>query len=80
MAGRRVEVHISQSREIDDILSSAANIPINGEGNFMTSVKVAQLSLKHRLNKNAKPRIVIFCGHPLKEELAEFEALGKRLR
>lgn len=46
----------------------------------MTAVKVAQLSLKHRINKNAKPRIVIFCGHPLDEEQSEFEELGKRLR
>ena len=46
----------------------------------MTAVKVAQLSLKHRMNKNAKPRIVIFCGHPLVEEQEEYERLGKRLR
>ena len=46
----------------------------------MTAVKVAQLSLKHRMNKNAKPRVVIFCGHPLEEEQVEFERLGKRLR
>ena len=46
----------------------------------MTAVKVAQLSLKHRMNKNAKPRVVIFCGHPLDEEQVEFERLGKRLR
>ena len=85
----RVELHITQSREIGDILSAVANIPISksltfsheillnqvfnhnhtdGKGNFMTAVKVAQLSLKHRMNKNAKPRVVIFCGHPLLEE------------
>jgi len=53
---------------------------LDGKGNFMTAVKVAQLSLKHRMNKNAKPRVVIFCGHPLDEEQGEFESLGKRLR
>ena len=53
---------------------------LDGKGNFMTAVKVAQLSLKHRMNKNAKPRVVIFCGHPLDEEQVEFERLGKRLR
>lgn len=46
----------------------------------MTAVKVAALSLKHRINKNAKPRIIIFCGHPLEEEQSEYERLGKRLR
>jgi len=92
--GFRAELHITQSREIGDILTAVSNIPISeckfavltkfllsdGKGNFMTAVKVAQLSLKHRINKNAKPRIVIFCGHPLEEELGDFEALGKRLR
>lgn len=61
-------------------MTAVSNIPINGKGNFMTAVKVAQLSLKHRMNKNAKPRVVIFCGHPLEEELVEYERLGKRLR
>ena len=107
-------MHITQSREIGDILTAVSNIPISklrkicgrlveekafttefdfeneltnflssfldGKGNFMTAVKVAQLSLKHRMNKNAKPRVVIFCGHPLEEEQVEFERLGKRLR
>jgi len=36
--------------------------------------------LKHRINKNAKPRVVIFCGHPLEEDVASFEQLGQRLR
>jgi len=79
-AGNRCELHITQSREIGDILTAVANIPINGKGNFITAVKVAQLSLKHRMNKNAKPRVVIFCGHPLEEDVAEYERLGKRLR
>jgi len=46
----------------------------------MTAVKVAALSLKHRTNKHAKPRIIIFCGHPLEEEQSEYEKLGKKLR
>jgi len=40
-AGNRVELHITQSREIGDILTAVSNIPINGKGNFMTAVKVA---------------------------------------
>jgi len=79
-AGNRVELHITQSREVGDILTAIAQISINGRGNFMTAVKVAALSLKHRINKNSKPRIVIFCGHPLEEEQSDFERLGKRLR
>lgn len=41
---------------------------------------MAQLSLKHRMNKSQRQRIIAFCGHPLDEEQVEFERLGKRLR
>jgi hypothetical protein len=48
--------------------------------NFFTAVKVAQLSLKHRMNKQQRQRIVVFVGHPVEEELSECETLGKRLK
>jgi len=48
--------------------------------NFTTGVKVAQLSLKHRMNKSQRQRIIIFVGHPIVEEAAELEDLGKRLK
>lgn len=55
-------------------------IEINGNANLFTTVKVAQLSLKHRLNKSQSQRIIVFVGHPLLEEVADCEALGKRLK
>jgi len=53
---------------------------IDGNANFFTAVKVAQLSLKHRQNKSQRQRVIIFVGHPLNEEIAECEDLGKRLK
>ena len=53
---------------------------IDGNAQFFTAVKVAQLSLKHRMNKSQRQRIVIFVGHPIREEVADCEDLGKRLR
>mmetsp|Transcript_11461 Transcript_11461/g.7962 ORF Transcript_11461/g.7962 Transcript_11461/m.7962 type:complete len:161 (+) Transcript_11461:331-813(+) len=32
------------------------------------------------MNKSQKQRIIVFVGHPLEEELADFEELGIRLR
>ena len=32
------------------------------------------------MNKSQRQRIIIFCGHPILEELAELEDLGKRLK
>jgi 26S proteasome regulatory subunit N10 len=46
----------------------------------VTAIKVAQLSLKHRQNKNQRQRVIIFVGHPLKEEEKDFEDLGQFLK
>lgn len=43
-------------------------------------MKVGQLALKHRLNKNQGQRIIAFVGHPIKETQEECEALGARLK
>ena len=57
-----------------------AHLITDGKANFLNAVKIAQLSLKHRMNKQQRQRIVIFVGHPIVEELTECENLGKRLR
>merc|ERR1712130_1011694 len=41
-------------------MSVMAKVEANGECRFTAAVRVAQLSLKHRMNKNHKQRIVIF--------------------
>jgi len=80
IAGNRTDVRVTQTNQ-DGKLNAAINgIEINGEGKFCTGVKVAQLSLKHRMNKSQRQRIIIFVGHPIHEEEAELEELGKRLR
>ena len=43
-------------------------------------MKVAQLSLKHRQNKQQRQRIISFVGHPLTETIDQCEDLGKRLK
>jgi 26S proteasome regulatory subunit N10 len=53
---------------------------LDGEADFFNAVKIAQLSLKHRQNKSQKQRIIIFVGHPLKENEADFEELGVRMK
>ena len=32
---------------------------------MITGIKVAQLSLKHRMNKSQRQRIIVFVGHPI---------------
>ncbi len=80
IAGKRVEVKITQTNDIGDLLNSINSVQIKGEADFFTSVKVAQLSLKHRQNKSQRQRIIIFVGHPLDSfEENDFVDLGRRL-
>ena len=40
---------------------------IEGASNIAKSVQIAQLALKHRQNKNQRPRLVLFVGSPILE-------------
>ena len=42
---------MTQTNDIGQIVNSIGQIDINGYAHFFTSIKVAQLSLKHRQNK-----------------------------
>lgn len=79
-AGARVDVLLTQSNDTDAILAAITNAEINGKGQFFNAVKVAQLSLKHRMNKQQKQRVIVFVGHPLIESYEQCEDLGKRLK
>lgn len=76
----RVEVKLTQSNDIGALVNAISQVDINGRGNFVTSIKVAQLSLKHRMNKQQRQRVIAFVGHPIGETLEQCEDLGKRLK
>jgi 26S proteasome regulatory subunit N10 len=77
----RVEMRLTQTNEIGDLINSINNIQINGNADVMTAVKVAQLALKHRMNKSQRQRIIVFVGHPMTKGTEEdFEDLGMRLK
>jgi len=61
-------------------MSVMAKVEANGECRFTAAVRVAQLSLKHRMNKNHKQRIVIFVCSPVTEEEKEIIKVAKRLK
>ena len=46
----------------------------------MQGVKIAQLALKHRRNKNGGARIIIFIGSPIHEKKGALKKLGIQLR
>lgn len=78
----RVELRLTQTNEIGDLINSINNIQIAGDSSdVLTAIKVAQLSLKHRQNKSQRQRIIVFVGHPLANGTEEdFEDLGMRMK
>ena len=42
-----------------------AQVQPTGDCNVVAGIRVAQLALKHRMNKASKMRIVIFVGSPI---------------
>ena len=76
----RVELHLTQTNEIGDLINCIGNININGNSDCLKAIKIAQLSLKHRMNKAQRQRIIIFIGHPLEGNEEDFEDVGMRLK
>jgi len=81
MAGKRPEIHLTQTNDVGRLLQTITGMPVHGYMDFSRSLKIAQLSLKHRQNKKQKQRIVIFVGSPIEGlEDRECVKLGKQLR
>lgn len=81
MAGRRIEVHNSLSRSVGDIMTSLKErVKIQGQCDFMSGLKIAQLGLKNRQNKNQQQRIIMFVGSPIEVKQKELVMLGKKFK
>lgn len=81
MAGKRPEIFLTQTNDVGRLLSTISKMPIHGYIDLPRAVKIAQLSLKHRQNKNQKHRIIAFVGSPIEGfEDNDFKKLGKQLR
>jgi len=81
MASNSPSVQVALTTDLGKLLSSLSQIKINGEINFSTSIKVAQLALKRRSSEqSSNKRIVAFIGSPLKESKDDLEKLGLRLK
>ena len=79
-AGRGVEVQVALTTDVGKILSLSHGIKIGGTASLTAGIQVAQLSLKHRQNKNQRQRIIVFVGSPVGEEEGALVKLGKKLK
>ena len=73
-------MRLTQTNNIGDLINAINSCQINGDGDVLTAIKVAQLSLKHRKNKAQKQRIILFVGHPVTGDKDDFEDVGMRLK
>lgn len=75
------EVLVTLTSDIGRIMSKLHQVQPQGDTDFMTGIKIAQLALRNRQSKNHKMRIVAFVGSPLlKVDERELTKLAKRLR
>jgi len=79
-AGKSPTVLVSLTNDLGKVLSSIHDVKIGGTFDFLSSMQVAQLVLKHRQNKNQHQRVVVFVGSPICARAEELVRLGKRLK
>ena len=62
------------------VLHSRDKLKVDGTCDFVASLKVATLALKHRSEKKLRQRVVMFVGSPIEAEAKELEKTGKALK
>ena len=74
-------MHLTPSTDIGRMISIIHNIKIAREEiNLVNSLKIAQLVLKHRQNRNQQQRIIIFIGSPVVDSLDKLERVCKLMK
>lgn len=79
-AGKGVQVVVTLSKDMSLLLSAIANAPLGGVTDIPTTLKVAQLVLKHRQNKLQKSRIILFVGSPVDIPHDKLKKMGGELK
>lgn len=80
MAGKGVRVLVTPTSDLGKILACMHGLEIGGEMNLAAGIQVAQLALKHRLNKKQQQRIIVFAGSPVKYDKKVLEMIGRKLK
>ncbi|CAI8050696.1 26S proteasome non-ATPase regulatory subunit 4 [Geodia barretti] len=74
------QVHVTLTSDQNKIFKALQPLEPKGSVNFVTSLRIAHLALKHRQNKNQKMKVVAFIGSPLTVSDKELTKLAKRLK
>ncbi|KAI8646737.1 hypothetical protein BD408DRAFT_409655 [Parasitella parasitica] len=79
-AGKGPEVLVTLSTDVGKILTALHAVKAGGQPNFLTSIQIASLALKHRQNRNQRQRIIVFVGSPLESDEKALVKLAKKLK
>lgn len=80
MAADRAEIRATATNNLGVIMTALSDIKVSSKCDFVRGIQIAQLSLKHRINKSQKQRIICFFGSPVVESIQVLEELGKQLK
>ncbi|KAJ3432143.1 26s proteasome non-atpase regulatory subunit [Anaeramoeba flamelloides] len=80
MSGRRPNLVLAPTNDVGQVLIATNKIQIEGKMDLISSIEIAQLSLKHRSNKEHAQRIIMFVASPLEEKKEDLEKIGSQLR
>jgi 26S proteasome regulatory subunit N10 len=79
-SGRAPKVLVTPTNDVGKLLASLHGIKIEGTAKILSSLRIAQLALKHRVHKNHKPRIILFVGSPIEDSQDDMVKLGAMLQ
>jgi 26S proteasome regulatory subunit N10 len=74
------QVHVTLTTDQNKIFKALQPLEPKGSVKFVTAIRIAHLTLKHRQNKNQKMKIVAFIGSPITTPEKELAKLAKRLK
>ncbi|KAL8272003.1 hypothetical protein Esti_004127 [Eimeria stiedai] len=80
LGGDGARVSVAPTSEFGRIHSAFHEITAQGDADFVRGILVAQLALKHRINKTQRQRILLFVGSPVTATEKQLVQLGKQLK
>lgn len=78
--GDNVQILVTPTSETSHLYSVFNKIQIRGDNKFAKALQIAQLALKHRVNKNQKERIIAFVASEIRENETEIVDICRKLR
>ena len=78
--GDNVKILVTPTNETSLLYSVFNKIQIGGDNKFAKALQIAQLALKHRINKNQRERIIAFVASEIRESETEVIDICRKMR